>query len=464
MSLDLSIKILIVEDSAFMMKLFKKNLLEIGFSKLSEAGNGQEAISFLQENSVDLIISDWNMPEKDGMDLLNWVRADEKCKSIPFVMATAQTEMDKKKEAMIAGANSHIGKPFTVPQLQTALETALGITGESEAGSESVTMVDGKTRLRIAHIQITDHLVLGVLKHMIDTGSIKPEKYLLETERQPSWNPIQRDLFSGDIDAALVLAPIAMDLFAHNAKIKMTSLAHKNGSIFVRSKSRGADSDDIVEIFRDSIVNIPHKLSIHNMLAHQFLREIGLKPGVPGTGEEINVQFEVIAPIQMPRSMMFNRNVSGFIVAEPIGSNATAKGIADVQFLSSDRWKNHPCCIVAFQESVISQSPDAVAEFTSHLVQAGAFIAENKSASAEIAVSFLDPDGKLGLTPEVLEKVLSDPKGITTNDLMPVKEDFDKMQHYFVEEMKIGRLIDLDAFIETRFVTEAYSKLRRQGS
>jgi ABC-type nitrate/sulfonate/bicarbonate transport system substrate-binding protein len=271
----------------------------------------------------------------------------------------------------------------------------------------------------------------------------------------PGWNPIQESLEKGDIDGAFVLAPIAMDLFAFKVPIKLVLLAHKNGSIFVRSNNDGMDNyESLSDFFKYKVVDIPHKMSVHNMLAHKFLTELGLKPGVPGK-KAINVRFEVVPPIKMPAIMKENEEVGGFIVAEPIGSNAIAKGIAQMQFLSASLWDNHPCCVVAMRDEVISQYPDAVQELTSLLVDAGRFVEENRDLAADIAVAFLDPKKELGLTPQVLNKVLTEPQGIKMNDLYPVLEDLDKIQRYMHDEMDIGVLIDVEKLVDLRFADEA---------
>ncbi len=451
--------VLAVDDSGFMRKLFKRNLIEIGFVDIVEAENGAKAIEILESTSIGLIVSDWNMPVKDGLGLLHWIRSDETYKDVPFIMATAQGDKGRIEEALNAGANAHIAKPFTSAQLKDKIEIAFGIKESKAKRVREITTSNGKVKLNLAHIQITDHLTLGVLKHLIDTSVFKPRYFELDTYKMAGWNPIQEALEDGSIDGAFVLAPIAMDLFAYDVPIRLVSLAHKNGSIFVRAQRRELIEDGSLEdIFFEHVVNIPHKMSIHHLLAHRFLQEqLGLSPGVPGQGT-INVTFEVIPPIQMPLNMKDNQKVAGFIVAEPIGSNAISKGIGDLQFLSSEIWPGHPCCVVVFQEDIIEKHTDAVYEFVELLVQAGKYIEGNKEKAAEIAVNFIDPEKKLGLTTEVLTKVLNMPGGITMNDLYPVIKDLDAMQHYMKYEMGIGKLIDVEKFVDLRFADSAKKK------
>ena len=114
-------------------------------------------------------------------------------------------------------------------------------------------------------------------------------------------------------------------------------------------------------------------------------------------------------------------------------------------------WENHPCCVVVVRDELINTHKDAVQEFTNLLVQAGEFIFKRPEAAAEIGVSFLDPTKTLGLSVPVLKNVLKESKGIRTNDLFPVVEDFVRMQEYMSKEMGVGSPIDIRKFVDTRF-------------
>ena len=451
MTLDLSINVLIVDDSGFMRKMFIKNLQDIGYENIIEAVDGEDAIKKIEANKVDLIICDWNMPNRDGKSLVQWIRSNAQYKAIPFIMATAQGDKSKEEEAKEAGANNHIAKPFTAEELKEKIEEVFGLRAKEKASRKNIPHVKGKVKLKVAHIQITDHLALGVLKHHIQTGQITPKYFELETIKMDSWNPVQKALETGEVDGAFVLAPIAMDLFAFDVPIKLVMLAHKNGSIMVRSKSKELLQDGAVEdIYFNRVVCIPHKMSVHNMLAHMFLKELGLTPGVPGQ-DDINVRFEVIPPIKMPITMLQNKEIAGFIVAEPIGTTAITKGIAEKQFTSGSFWKNHPCCVNVFRDEAIANYTDAIYEFTALLSQAGKFIEANKDIAAEIAVDFLDPERKLGFNKPIIQRILEEPLGIKMDDLYPVIEDLDTIQRYMFGEMGIGTIIDLEKFIDFRF-------------
>ena len=457
MSIDMDMNILAVDDSGTMRVMFRQYLEKAGFSRITLAINGLDALDKLEsEGPFDLVISDWNMPKMDGLELLTELRKRPALKEMPFIMATAQGDKTQQEIARNAGSNGHVPKPFDEVELKSAIKKALSTQKESHtAGSHTPEIRDGKVVIRLGHIQITDHLALGILKHWIDKGEVTPDTFILETERLPGWNPVQEKLENGDVSGALVLAPIAMDLFAYNVPIRLVLLAHKNGSGFVRSAryEEGPYTDE-ADFYKYKVVDIPHKMSIHNMLAHKYLTGLGLKPGVPGQ-KAINVRFEVVPPVKMPPIMKEDESVGGFIVAEPICTRAASSGLGSMEFVSGSLWPDHPCCVVALRQELIEAAPDAVQELTDLLVKAGRYVSENRKGAAEIALSFLDPEGKMGLSLPVLLQVLGQKNGITMDDLYPAIEDLETIQNYMYHDMGIGKLIDLSKFIDARFAIKA---------
>jgi len=115
-------KVLVVDDSAVMRQIIKKNLKELGFSELSEAENGAAGLKKAGEEPVDLIVSDWNMPNMTGLEFLKAVRADADLKGIAFIMVTSEADKEKIMEAVKAGVNQYIVKPFNAIQLEEKIK------------------------------------------------------------------------------------------------------------------------------------------------------------------------------------------------------------------------------------------------------------------------------------------------------------------------------------------------------
>lgn len=123
---DTNTRILVVDDMMTMRKLVVKALKEIGFSDFIEASDGAKAWEALtnSEVPVGIIISDWNMPNSTGIDLLKRVRAESRFKELPFILVTAESDAAQVTEAVKAGVTGYIVKPFTVDTLREKLELA----------------------------------------------------------------------------------------------------------------------------------------------------------------------------------------------------------------------------------------------------------------------------------------------------------------------------------------------------
>ena len=444
MAVDPNIKIVVADDSGTMRMMFKQILAKAGYTNLVMAVNGADGLEKVKAEKPDLVVSDWNMPTMDGLEFLIALRATDEFKNLPFIMATAQSDKGQQLNIKEAGGNGHVPKPFDAEQIGKAIEQAFaGGMETAKSTQKQRSTIGGRVELNVAHIQITDHLALGALKHRIESGDVEPQHFDLTTTLKGGWNPIQEGLENGEIDCALVLAPIAMDLFAYDSPIKLVLFAHKNGSTFVRSRHYDPRFDSLQSFYKYKVVDIPHKMSVHHMLAHKFLKELGLKPGVPGK-KAINVRFEVVPPIKMPEIMKENEDVAGFMVAEPVATKAIVNNIGNLEFYSASRWDNHPCCVVAMQEDFIQKHPEAAQEFVSLMIETGEYIENDKNRAAQIAVKFLDPEGKMGLNPDVLTNVFSQPQAIRWDGLYPEVQDLEKIQRYMHDEMGIGKIIDLE--------------------
>lgn len=111
-------KILIVDDFSTMRRIIKNLLRDLGFTNTHEADDGQTALPMLKNGNFEFLITDWNMPGMQGIDLLKAVRADAKLAALPVMMVTAESKREQIIEAAQAGVNGYIVKPFTAQTLQ----------------------------------------------------------------------------------------------------------------------------------------------------------------------------------------------------------------------------------------------------------------------------------------------------------------------------------------------------------
>ncbi len=115
-------KILIVDDFSTMRRIIKNLLRDLGFNNTEEADDGNTGLPKLQSGNFDFLVTDWNMPGMTGIDLLRAVRADDKLKSLPVLMVTAEAKKEQIVMAAQEGVNGYIVKPFTAQTLKEKIE------------------------------------------------------------------------------------------------------------------------------------------------------------------------------------------------------------------------------------------------------------------------------------------------------------------------------------------------------
>ncbi len=116
-----NMKILVVDDFSTMRRIIKNLLKDLGFANIQEADDGNTALPMLQQGDFDFVVTDWNMPGMQGIDLLRAIRADASLKHIPVLMVTAEAKKEQIITAAQAGVNGYVIKPFTAATLKEKL-------------------------------------------------------------------------------------------------------------------------------------------------------------------------------------------------------------------------------------------------------------------------------------------------------------------------------------------------------
>lgn len=119
--------IITVDDSSTMRRIIKNTLQKLGFESILEAGNGVEALDVMSKNKVDMIVTDWNMPEMDGLTFVKTVRQKDEYKELPILMITTEAAKEDILTALRSGVNNYVVKPFTPDTLQEKVFKLLDI-------------------------------------------------------------------------------------------------------------------------------------------------------------------------------------------------------------------------------------------------------------------------------------------------------------------------------------------------
>ena len=118
---DKNLKFLVVDDFSTMRRIVRNLLKELGFSNVEEAEDGAVALQMLRGGGFDFVVADWNMPNMDGLTMLQSIRSDEALKKIPVLMVTAEAKKENIVAAAQAGASGYVVKPFTAATLEEKL-------------------------------------------------------------------------------------------------------------------------------------------------------------------------------------------------------------------------------------------------------------------------------------------------------------------------------------------------------
>jgi two-component system chemotaxis response regulator CheY len=121
-----AISVLIVDDQQSMRGICKYILNQLGFKDIIEAKSGRDALTKIEKATFDLIISDWNMDDIDGLTLLKVLRKHPKTSTLPFIMATGRSDKEQVKEAIACGVNNYIIKPFDASTMKKRIEAVIG--------------------------------------------------------------------------------------------------------------------------------------------------------------------------------------------------------------------------------------------------------------------------------------------------------------------------------------------------
>ncbi len=118
---DPNTRFLIVDDFSTMRRIVRNLLKELGYSNIDEAEDGSQGLAMLRRQTFDFVVSDWNMPNMDGLEMLKHIRADPKLAKLPVLMVTAEAKKENIIAAARAGANGYVVKPFTATILDEKL-------------------------------------------------------------------------------------------------------------------------------------------------------------------------------------------------------------------------------------------------------------------------------------------------------------------------------------------------------
>jgi NitT/TauT family transport system substrate-binding protein len=247
-------------------------------------------------------------------------------------------------------------------------------TPEDAAGGEA----SADKRVRIGYLPITDATPLLVAQHeglLEERGIEAPRPTLLRT-----WPALAEALQAGQVDAVHLLMPLALQLrFQREFPLKVLSWNHTDGSALTVQRSLGT-----VEDLAGETVAIPNWFSIHNIVLQLLLRANDLEPvrqGEPAKASR-QVKLVVMAPPDMPPALA-QGSIAGYIVADPFNAAAEVQEIGKILRFTGDVWRNHACCVVAVNESMVRERPAVAEGLVDGLVAAQLAVRDDREGTAQ---------------------------------------------------------------------------------
>ncbi|MBK8016979.1 MAG: chemotaxis response regulator CheY [Betaproteobacteria bacterium] len=127
-----NMKFLVVDDFSTMRRIIRNLLKELGYTNVDEAEDGVAGLAKLRSGGFEFVVSDWNMPNMSGIDMLRAIRADAQLKHLPVLMVTAEAKKENIIEAAQAGASGYVVKPFTAVTLEEKINKILQKQGVTQ--------------------------------------------------------------------------------------------------------------------------------------------------------------------------------------------------------------------------------------------------------------------------------------------------------------------------------------------
>lgn len=254
---------------------------------------------------------------------------------------------------------------------------------------------DANAPVRIGYLPITDATPLLVAHH---NKTYEAQGLTVEQPRMfRSWAQIVEAFIAGQVNVVHLLSPITVwARYGSKVPAKVVAWNHVGGSALTVAP----EINQIKELGGKTVA-VPFWYSMHNVVLQHLLREGGLTAVTKGDPAANQVKLVVMAPSDMTPALAA-KQIAGFIVAEPFNAGAELLKVGKVMRFTGDVWKNHACCVVFMHERDLKDRPDWSQKVVSSIVQAQAWIQDNRAATAKL----LAKDGPNRYTPHSVETLM----------------------------------------------------------
>lgn len=270
--------------------------------------------------------------------------------------------------------------------------------------------------------------------------TVDSSKQVAKFVRYSGWPELKEAMIAGHLKAAMLLAPMAMDLADKGIPVKVVALGHRSGAvIMVRTESPYKNFGDL----KGKRIGIPSRFAVDHIFVRKMMKANGLRDG--------DITMFEMPPPDMPAALLANA-VDAYATGEPFGAKSEMDGYARVLYMTRDEWPNYICCVLTVRQELIDEDRELVQLLVNNVLSAGQWLdssPEHRKSAAKIA------SGKdiFNQAERLINWVLERPVDrVTYGDLRLIKSEFDELMNLSLEAKIIDQPIPYEKYIDESFM------------
>jgi NitT/TauT family transport system substrate-binding protein len=258
--------------------------------------------------------------------------------------------------------------------------------------------------------------------------------------RYSGWPELKESFIAGQVKAAMLLAPMAMDLADRGVPARIVALGHRSGAvIMVRKEAPYRTFADL----KGKRIAIPSRFAVDHLFVRRLMKEHGLQTS--------DVTLVEIAPPDMPAALLANA-VDAYATGEPFGAKSEMDGYARILYMTRDVWPTYICCVLTVHEDLIKSKPQFVQVLVDHVLSAGHWLdhsPSHRTAAARIA----SDKAFFNQAFELIRWVMERPSDrVTYGDLRLMKDEFNQLMGLALDAGIIPHPIPYETYVDDRFM------------
>jgi NitT/TauT family transport system substrate-binding protein len=264
--------------------------------------------------------------------------------------------------------------------------------------------------------------------------------HIVQFVRYNGWPELKESFIAGQVKAAMLLAPMAMDLADKGIPARIVALGHRSGAvIMVRKESAYRTFADL----RGKRIAIPSRFAVDHIFVRRLMKENGLQTG--------DVTLIEIPPPDMPAALLANA-VDAYATGEPYGAKSEMDGYARILYMTRDVWPSYICCVLTVHNDLIQSDRRLVQLLVDHVLSAGHWL--DNSPSHRTAVAWIASDKSFfNQAFDLIRWVMERPSDrVTYGDLRLIKDEFDQLMQLSLEGGIIDRPLPYETYVDESFM------------